>query len=346
VQLDSEQSVSEGDMPPAGVPTHEALFYSNEREYWEGLDRFLAPALSSGEPVALALPAGRLEPAREWLGNLPDRELLDMSELGRNPGRILSAIDRLQYKHRGRTLHYVGEPIWPGRSPEEIREAVRHEALINVALHGTRTRVLCPYDARGLEDWVLESAARTHPTLVEQGAAYASETYSEAVPREAELPLDAPPAGAVSNPIGEDLGATRGAVRGYGETRDLRGQLLDDLELVAHELASNAMRHGGPPRKLALWQVPRPAQVPRTARLSWKRRSTGKGQAAGEAQVPGEVVCQVENSGAIADPLAGRRAPERQQDQGVGLWIVHQLCDLVEVRNGARTTVRAHLRVD
>jgi hypothetical protein len=62
--------------------------------------------------------------------------------------------------------------------------------------------------------------------------------------------------------------------------------------------------------------------------------------------VPGEVVCQAENSGAIADPLAGRRAPERQQDQGVGLWIVHQLCDLVEVRNGARTTVRAHLRVD
>jgi hypothetical protein len=55
------------------------------------------------------------------------------------------------------------------------------------------------------------------------------------------------------------------------------------------------------------------------------------------------MVCQVKNEGAISDPLAGRRNPRPRAQQGMGLWIVHQLSDLVEMRDGTRTTVRAHL---
>jgi hypothetical protein len=58
---------------------------------------------------------------------------------------------------------------------------------------------------------------------------------------------------------------------------------------------------------------------------------------------PGEVICQVEDSGHIHDPLAGRRAPALDAAGGGGLWSVHQLCDLVEVRTGHDgTTVRVH----
>jgi hypothetical protein len=60
-------------------------------------------------------------------------------------------------------------------------------------------------------------------------------------------------------------------------------------------------------------------------------------------QTSERMVCQVENEGAILDPLAGRLNPRPSAKNGMGLWIVHQLSDLVEMRDGTRTTVRAHL---
>jgi Histidine kinase-like ATPase domain len=56
------------------------------------------------------------------------------------------------------------------------------------------------------------------------------------------------------------------------------------------------------------------------------------------------VIFQVEDSGHIADPLAGRRL-QATGVGGLGLWMVNQLCDLVEVRTSAAgTKVRTHTR--
>ena len=300
-------------MPPSGH-THQALFYRSDREYLEGLTRFLRPAAASAEPVALALPQPKLRLVGEHLADVSNKKLLDMSEVGRNPGRILAVIERLREEDRGRTLYYVGELIWPGRTPEEIREAVRHEALINVALGDTPTRLLCPYDAAGLDADVLASAKRTHPEIVEHGTAHSSSSYTEAIPPECEVPLSAPPDEAASYVVEEGaLGALRAVIRDHGRDAGCGGDRVDDLQIVANELATNALRHGAPLRQVTLWRTPE------------------------------KVICQVENEGAISDPLAGRRHPEPKAVRGMGLWIVHQLSDLVEVRDGTRTTVRAHL---
>ena len=51
----------------------------------------------------------------------------------------------------------------------------------------------------------------------------------------------------------------------------------------------------------------------------------------------------MQDQGWIADPLAGRvrRAPD---SRGHGLFLVNQVCDLVELRTGqAGTTVRMHM---
>lgn len=301
---------------PSSVHSHQALFYTNDREYLEGLTQFLKPAVAAGDPVALALPGRKLELARECLGDAPYDHLLDMSKVGRNPGRILSVIDRLRDEHPGQTLHYVGEPIWPGRAVEEVREAVRHEALINLALRGTTTRVLCPYDASGLDDAVLESAARTHPVVVERGTAKESSIYSEAVPPECEEPLTPPPDDAVSYDLEEgELAGLRAAIRRFGGKSAPTPEFVEDLQLVGNELATNAVQHGSPPRQLMMWRTPE------------------------------TVVCQVENEGPLSDPLAGRRNLEQDPGRGMGLWIVHHLSDLVELRNGRRTTVRARIAV-
>src|SRR5947209_11730349 len=134
---------------------HQALFYRGDDDYIDGVLDFIAPALEAGEPIAVAVPGPRAALLRERLSGLDaDIDMLDMFELGRNPGRIIPAVHGLLAKHGGRLLHYVGEPIWPGRSPEEIREATRHEALINLAWPGAEIRVLCPYDTAALDDSV------------------------------------------------------------------------------------------------------------------------------------------------------------------------------------------------
>jgi anti-sigma regulatory factor (Ser/Thr protein kinase) len=87
-----------------------------------------------------------------------------------------------------------------------------------------------------------------------------------------------------------------------------------DLELAVHELAANSIRHGGGLGQFALWR---------------------------EGQV---LVCEVHDGGRCADPLVGRRTPSLHQSAGRGLWMVNQLCDLVQLRSGdLGTTVRLHI---
>ena len=61
----------------------------------------------------------------------------------------------------------------------------------------------------------------------------------------------------------------------------------------------------------------------------------------------GETECfEVADSGHIADPIAGRSHPSYEQLDGRGLWLVNQVCDLVQIRSSeAGTVVRLSMRV-
>jgi anti-sigma regulatory factor (Ser/Thr protein kinase) len=303
-----------------GADVHQALFYENEREYLDGVLGFITPALDAEEPVAAAVPPGRGELLRDALnGTAADVEILDMYELGRNPSRIIPAVEQMLAKHAGARLHYIGEPIWPGRSEEEIREATKHEALINLAWPGAPIRVLCPYDAVGLEPHVLADAERTHPCLIRGGAEVPSPAYDgPAIPFGSDEALAPPPPEAISLAFGlEDLPSARMLVLDQATRIGLATQRTEDLVLAVNELATNAVRHGQGGGVLQMWNH------------------------------RGKLVCQIEDRGYITDLLAGRRMPAPDSAGGMGLWLVNQLCDLVEVRSFADgTTVRVHAALD
>jgi anti-sigma regulatory factor (Ser/Thr protein kinase) len=299
---------------------HQALFYESDDEYLDGVTRFVAAARAAGEPVAAAVPRSRGQMLSERLeGSGAPVEILDMFELGRNPSRIIPAVERMLAKHDGMRLHYVGEPIWPGRSDEEIREATKHEALTNLAWPGAPIRVLCPYDVVGLSPRVLADAERTHPWLIRHGEMLVSKAYcGPEMPGCCDEPLPSAPAGARSLRFGlDDLPALRTLTGDAAVAVGLEETRREDLVLAVSELSTNAIRHGDGTGTFKVWDRPR------------------------------EIVCQVEDRGHIADPLAGRRLPELHAGGGLGLWMVNQLCDLVEVRTGERgTTVRLHVTVD
>ena len=61
---------------------------------------------------------------------------------------------------------------------------------------------------------------------------------------------------------------------------------------------------------------------------------------------PGELICEVRDRGHIEEPLAGRRCPTLAEGSGYGLWVVNQVCDLVQIRSQpAGTVVRLHMNL-
>jgi len=302
----------------APMEAHQALFYRDSDEYLAGISAFIEPALERDEPVAVAVPAPKLRLLRAGLAaRAAQIELLDMFELGHNPARIISAVQSMIDRHGARPLRYVGEPIWSGRSPGEIREATRHEALINLAWPSGETRILCPYDVASLDDQVLEDAHRTHPGVVHDGRLTASEAYSGgAVPTGCEQALADPPSASEARRFElDDLGRLRSWVSDRVTAAGVDTEHAEKLVIAVNELTTNTIKHADTHGFLRFWQT------------------------------PDELIFQIEDSGHIADPLAGRRrqAPGRG---GLGLWMVNQLCDLVEVRTSAAgTTIRMHSRL-
>jgi anti-sigma regulatory factor (Ser/Thr protein kinase) len=299
------------------MEAHRALFYRDSDEYLGGISAFVIPALERDEPVVIAVPAPKLRLLGDGLEDRATRiELLDMSELGKNPARIIPAVQAMIDRHGPRPLHYIGEPIWSGRSPEEVREATRHEALINLAWPSGETRILCLYDVASLDDQVLADAGRTHPGVVHDGRLTASEAYSgPTVPDGCEQVLPDPPRGAKARGFElDDLARLRDWVADEVTAAGADSERAEELVIAVNELTTNTVKHADTHGILRFWQT------------------------------PDELIFQIEDTGHIADPLAGRRR-QPPGSGGLGLWMVNQLCDLVEVRTSvAGTTIRMHSR--
>src|SRR5262249_59415202 len=92
-----------------------------------------------------------------------------IAETGRNPARLIPELRAFIDEHRGRRVRCVSEAIWPGRSPPELCEATRHEALMNLAFAASPATIVCPYDAGGLAPSVVGGAERTHPGFLRNG---------------------------------------------------------------------------------------------------------------------------------------------------------------------------------
>ncbi|MFD3716766.1 anti-sigma factor RsbA family regulatory protein [Streptomyces sp. NPDC058677] len=297
---------------------HPALFYRTEQEYTQQTVAFLREGLTNGEPMAVAVPGPNLELIKAGLGGDADGILfLDMTEAGRNPGRIIPKVLRgFADAHPKGRVRIIGEPIWAGRSAVEYPACAQHEALINAAFEGRAVTILCPYDEVRLDPQVIADARVTHPTLISgEGREWASDVYDwQAVVDRYNQELPTVPDAAVFSYGGEDLPAVRQFALAQAMRLGLAGERLMDVELAVAELTTNSLVHGGGRGTLAIWAE------------------------------QGQLVCEVRDAGRLIDPLAGRRPPERGQLGGRGLMLVHYVADLVRVHTGADgTTVRFYL---
>lgn len=299
---------------------HAALFHRDAAEMETHARLFAEDAARSGAAVLVLGPASSLSGLRARLDGLGDRVTwADTADVGANPGQLISAISRFAQLHPGRAIWCVQQAAWPARPAEELWEVLRHEALLNVALAEVPLRVLCPYDF-GLPRDLIACAEATHPVICPAGHFLPSARYRDSgglVPPECDRPLPPPPADARVLAYAEDLGTVRRLVLLRAQAAGLAHDRASDLEIAVGELVANTLAHAGGPGELAVWTTAE------------------------------EVICQVTDAGYIADPLAGRLRPAPAAARGGrGLWLVNQLCDLVQVRSSQDgTTVRVHMRL-
>ena len=91
---------------------HEALLYEGMDEFVDGTSAFVRAGLAMGETVVVAVPEPRLTALGERLGGPSDRlELIDMADLGRNPARIIPALQQALDDRPGAPMRWVGEPV-------------------------------------------------------------------------------------------------------------------------------------------------------------------------------------------------------------------------------------------
>jgi anti-sigma regulatory factor (Ser/Thr protein kinase) len=302
---------------------HATLFYAGEDGFLEGTLPFVKEALAAEEPILVAVANARIELLSEALGSDAEHvHFADMHVLGSNPARIIPAWRRFLADHvpDERPVRGIGEPIWAGRNDAELTECQRHESLLNIAFDGGQAwRLLCPYDLDALDEQVIEAARRSHPFLAQEGGNCVSDAYLRY--NEAPGPFDGALPAPSTQPqelafTSEELGNLRWFVSRGAADASLDPSRTEDLVLAVNELATNSLRHGGGEGMLRMWR---------------------------EADT---LLCEVHDRGHITEPLVGRDPPGAKQPGGRGLWVVNQLCDLVQIRSTATgSVVRVHIRL-
>ena len=302
--------------------SHEAFLYSDLAEFLDETCGFVREGLERDEAVLVATGGDRLAGLRSFFGTEPDVQLVEMSEVGANPARIIPVWRQFLDEHvaAGRSVRGIGEPIWAGRTEAELAECHQHESLLNLAFGaGPGWRLLCPYDVSALSDEVIDEARANHPLVLDGGRWSASDMYHPERARRAlrHRPLPPAPTRALQLvfTVG-DLAGVRRVVQRFSLAEGLGECTTDDLVLCVDEMASNSLLHGGGDGVLRMWREPT------------------------------EVICEISDAGSIGDPLVGRENPAPDRLGGRGVWMANQLCDLVQVRSGASgTVVRLHVHL-
>jgi anti-sigma regulatory factor (Ser/Thr protein kinase) len=298
---------------------HAALLYRTPDELATGVVEFVQAGISAGAAVLVASTGHSLRFLRGLLDGRGARVAWeDLSGMGINPRRITAAFRLFAEEHAGQAVRCVQEPAWRTRPPEVVRETLRHEALLNLALAHEQASVLCAYH-HSLPAGVLAGAERTHPMVMRDGRWQVSQTYraGSLIPAEWDEPLAPPPAAASTLDYRDNLAVVRRFAATQARRAGLAEARVADLVIAVSELAANTLAHTSGPGTVTMWQA------------------------------RGEVLCQVHDSGEISDPLAGTTCPDPTiTAYGHGLWVVHQLCDLVETRTGpGGTTTRLHMNL-
>jgi anti-sigma regulatory factor (Ser/Thr protein kinase) len=195
----------------------------------------------------------------------------------------------------------------------------RRRALNNLAFAHADSEIRRSHDIAEPDPAALADASWTDPALPPSGISRAGRPVTgpdQAVPSLPSQSLPSAADAAVFHTYRTDLSKVRGLVMQQARAAGLTESRGNDLVLAVSEVAANTLRHTDSSGTLTIWHDPI------------------------------EIVCEIHDEGKITDPNAGQRRPAADATGGHGLWLVRQVCDLVELRSDATgTTIRMHMKI-
>nr|WP_277349634.1 sensor histidine kinase [Planosporangium thailandense] len=209
-----------------------------------------------------------------------------------------------------RRVRVVGEPDF-GADVDSAAECSRFEAICNATLARCPLTSTCAYDVGALPERVAADLTAVHPFVLTPTGPVPNGRYvdpatflrrSEAGPHPVERTSPTAEFGAVTGL--HQLAALRDQLRAVLRGQAVRPRIVTDIVAAVQELVVNGLLHGRPPVRVRLWAP------------------------------SGQLVCTVTDAGSgFDDPLAGyvRAADGDPFGPGVGLWLVRQLCDRIEM---------------
>ena len=294
---------------------HEALQYRGTAGFVQAATPVVLDALERGEQVQVAAPRVKADALRDALpaDALDESQLtfLDMAVVGRNPARSDSIWHQFAKQARPPERRLgIAELLWSDRSTEEIIECQQTEAVLNLALAGSPMSLTCTYDTEALAATDVRDAARHHLGIA---SILGEVRFPEAALTEPPIPPS------VDYQFGgSDLQRIRDYVNSEATSCLVDPLQIHDVVLAVNEVATNSIRHGGGQGRLRTWRT------------------------------PDSLICEVSDAGVLDQPLAGMCRPATTGDGGAGMWLVHQVCDLVQVRSSEQlgTVIRLTMHRD
>ena len=300
---------------------HEAVFYTSDDEYLDGLFADICEAVDGDGAVLVAVSEAKAQLLRDALGDRVDRvQFTDMERLGRNPACIIPAwrefvrdagpgplrrrrragLARPQRRRAG------GVPAPRVAAQPRVRRPAASGGCCAPTTSGRSTRPCWRAPATTTRTWS-RTASRTPASRYDRAAGV------HGVGRRAAAAV-APPRRARVHPPTTSRSCGRSS-RDRATQRRL------------------CPRTGSP---TSCW--------PSTSWPPTRCDTAAATVSCARWEEDGTFLFEVRDGGRIDDPLAGRERPSDVRGGGRGLWLVNHLCDLVQVRSSqAGNVVRLHM---
>ncbi len=287
---------------------HEGVPYTGHAAFVPSAAQFLSDGNRQGEACLMLAEPDKIDAVRTELGSdARSVTFVDMSLHGRNPSRVLPAMQSFVDTHAARRVRVLAEPVHAGLSPAARSEVSLAELVLRRPEYRRWSGWLCCfYDESALDASAVASIRADHEPEAPDGVLAQRFTT--------ELPA-APRSGDTIGADRTNLGVLRRMVSSFALRSGLDPERTDDLVYAVNEVVTNSICHGEGRAAVRLWTEGR------------------------------SVLCDVRDRGRIRNPLVGRVAPRAGQESGRGLWLVNQLCDLVQIRSPESGTV-VRMRVD
>jgi anti-sigma regulatory factor (Ser/Thr protein kinase) len=288
---------------------HEALCYSSDDEFLTIGVPFLLDGVQAGEPTLLALDDHRADMIRAAMPTTQGLTFLNGRDMYARPASVIQFYRQLLADHvavGAGQIRILGE-LTPSSFGVTWDWWARYEAAINHAYDDFPLWTMCAFDTRLVPEPILDDVWQTHPrsvTAQERHVVNARFVDPKDFLNRRRPVADDPIQRAV--PVIELINPSPAAARQAVIDADpgtLPAKDIEDLTVAVSEAVTNAICHGRPAVRMAVWIG--------TDRVIVTVRDAGGGP---------------------SDPFAGL-LPMRKDVGGLGLWLVHQLCSHVTLEH-------------